>query len=467
MSCTCPAPLRGALRVLRSTGAHAGPSTRTLVLHQRRLLSSSSLVLEPKKPSIKAIAELRKLMPGTSMLKAKEALLASRSESAPDEDSISAALQWLEEDRKKSGAKKADKVASRSAREGVVAVSILSDGLPSSVELNAKLSSEAQQSGLGATQPARGAIVEVNCETDFVAKNEVFVQLVKDIVHTAALFPSLALDGQQQASSQTAFVDVPVEALLSFPLLPSSPEAQASSAAPKTVSSAIIDVVSRLGEKISIARAAAIVGPAVPSPDAPRRSESGTSQGSSILDLASAFAHGGSAGFSAPKDAARPGYLLTSGRVASLLVTRFASPSLPDLLAAKPDSSSMAIQDSIRALTRSLARQTAGMQTTSIRAPDASSGSQAAPPGESADVSTALYDQPFMMLLPTAAPSPDSNANTVQKVLADWASTKGISNPDAVHVTDMKRWELGETAEPVETNADAFADEVRKAAGLA
>uniref|UniRef100_V5F047 Elongation factor Ts, mitochondrial n=1 Tax=Kalmanozyma brasiliensis (strain GHG001) TaxID=1365824 RepID=V5F047_KALBG len=416
-----------------------------------RSFSRSALVLEPKKPSIKAIAELRKLVPGTSMLKAKEALLASRPSGLPDEDSIELALEWLETDRKKSGAKKADKVASRQAREGVVAVTILSDGLPSSVELKGQLKEEAKSAGIGATSAASGGIVEVNCETDFVAKNEVFSHLVKDIVHTVALFPTLTVESQ----SQGGLMEVSVDQLLTFPLLPSSPEATGSSVAPKTVGSAIIDVVSRLGEKISIARAAAILSPTVPSPDAPRRSTTGTAKGGSIVDLASAFAHGGSAGFAAAKDTAKPGYVLTSGKVASLLMTRFASPKLPDALAAADGS----IQTNIRALTRSLARQAAGMETKSINSPSTEA---------QGEVSTSLYQQPFLMLLPAAAPSPESNGQAVRDVLASWASHNNLDGSDSVvEVRDMHRWELGETAAPQESTGEGFAEEVRKAAGLA
>ncbi|CBQ72311.1 conserved hypothetical protein [Sporisorium reilianum SRZ2] len=443
--------LRG-VRLAAHTRACALPSSSSSSSWISRSFSRSCfLSAEPKKPSIKAIAELRKLVPGTSMLKAKEALLASRASTSPDEDSIPLALEWLEADRNKSGAKKADKVASRQAREGIVAVTVLTDGLPSSVELNGELKEAAKSAGIGATSAASGGMVEVNCETDFVAKNEVFAQLVKDIVHTVALFPGLTAE----STSQGGFVEVPVDQLLAFPLLPSSPEATGSSVAPKTVGAAIIDVVARLGEKISIARAAAILPPAVPSPDAARRSATGTARGGSILHLASAFAHGGSAGFAAPKDASKPGYVLTSGKVASLLVTRFASPALPDALAA-PDG---AMQTNIRALTRSLARQVAGLETTSI--------SSQAPTETQGKVSTALYHQPFMMLLPAAAPSAESSAQPVKDVLAAWARHNRLEGEaEVVEVMDMKRWELGETAAPVEAG-DGFADEVRKAAGLA
>lgn len=429
-----------------------GPAVRSHArLETRRTFVQSGRALEPKKPSMQAIAELRKQMPGTSMLKAREALLASRT--TPDEDSVPAALEWLEIDRKKTGAKKADKVASRSAREGVIAVSILTDGLPSSVELKAELKHEAAQAGLEVTSPAQAAIVEVNCETDFVAKNEVFTDLVKDIVHTVALFPTMAsVDG---TSEKGELIDIPIAALLPFPLLPSSPAAQASAIGVRTVESAIIDTVSRLGEKISIARAAAIRQAVPPFADGPRQSNTSTAKGSTILKVASAFAHGGSSGLSA-KNASNPGYVLTSGRVASLLVTQLSSAALPTVLAKTGDP----VQESVRALTRSLARQTAGMQTRSIKPSSSSVPAQG-------DVSSALYDQPFMMLLPAATPSPESSANPVQQVLTEWSESKGLGGRDTVEVLDMSRWELGETSEPAEPAGEGFAEEVRKAAGLA
>ncbi|EPQ29393.1 uncharacterized protein PFL1_03148 [Pseudozyma flocculosa PF-1] len=446
---------------------------------QCRTFGTSSLALEPKKPSIKSIGELRKLMPGTSMIKAREALLASRAASSPDDDDVNAALRWLEEDRRKSGAKKAEKVAGRSVREGVVAVSVLSDGLPTPLEASNKsqLKPEAVMAGIGATSSAQGSLVEVNCETDFVARNEVFGQLVRDIAHTAALFPTLAAASGSATSSsaEASIVDIPVEELLAFPLLPSSPEAAATAGAPKTVAAAIIDTVSRLGEKISIARACAVQGPAVPSPSAPRRSETGRSEGSSILHLASAFAHGGSSTASTSKAHTAPGYVLTTGRVASLLLTRIASPTLPATLAASGKEVPPTIQDSARALVRSLARQTAGMNTKSIRDASASaSASASAGEGETGEPSEALYSQPFMMLLPTAAPSPESNAQPVQQVLRDWAASKGLeaasANDDGgvvVEVVGMQRWEMGETAQPEEDKGEGFAEEVKRAAGLA
>src|ERR1700740_3043959 len=74
-------------------------------------------------------------------------------------------LEKAEDLLRKKGIASASKKASRSAKEGIVA---------SYIHLQGKV----------------GVLVEVNCETDFVAKNEVFRSFVKDItLHIAAAHP--------------------------------------------------------------------------------------------------------------------------------------------------------------------------------------------------------------------------------------------------------------------------------------
>ena len=75
-------------------------------------------------------------------------------------------LEKAEDLLRKKGIASASKKASRSAKEGIVA---------SYIHLQGKV----------------GVLVEVNCETDFVAKNEVFREFVKDItLHIAAAHPA-------------------------------------------------------------------------------------------------------------------------------------------------------------------------------------------------------------------------------------------------------------------------------------
>jgi len=100
------------------------------------------------------IAKLR-AQTGAGMLDCKKAL----DESGGDFDK---ALEWL----RKRGIAKAAKRAGKIAAEGIVASYI---------------------HGAGKV----GVLVEVNCETDFVAKNEQFQDLVKDIaMHIAAVGPT-------------------------------------------------------------------------------------------------------------------------------------------------------------------------------------------------------------------------------------------------------------------------------------
>src|SRR6202047_2776846 len=74
-------------------------------------------------------------------------------------------LEKAEDLLRKKGIASASKKASRSAKEGVVA---------SYIHLQGKV----------------GVLVEINCETDFVAKNESFRDFVKDItLHIAAAHP--------------------------------------------------------------------------------------------------------------------------------------------------------------------------------------------------------------------------------------------------------------------------------------
>lgn len=101
---------------------------------------------------IKAIKRLRELT-GVGITDAKKAL----------EDSNGDFDKALEEMRKK-GMTKAEKRGEREARAGIV--------------------------GTYNHDNRIGVLVEVNCETDFVARNEIFTNLVKDIsMHIAASSP--------------------------------------------------------------------------------------------------------------------------------------------------------------------------------------------------------------------------------------------------------------------------------------
>jgi elongation factor Ts len=109
------------------------------------------------------VAKLRE-MTGVGMMECKKALVSANGD-------IEAAVDLL----RKSGAASAAKKATREAREGVIAQFIAPGG----------------QSGV---------LVEVNCETDFVARNEAFRAFCDDIAKKVAADPNVNLDADREAA---------------------------------------------------------------------------------------------------------------------------------------------------------------------------------------------------------------------------------------------------------------------------
>jgi elongation factor Ts len=139
--------------------------------------------------SASMVKELRE-QTGAGMMDCKAAL----SETGGN---LEAAVDWL----RKKGLSKAAKKAGRVAAEGLVGVAVT---------------------------PARGIVVEVNSETDFVARNDLFQGLVKMIA-------SAALDAGSS-----------VDKIL------------AAKAGNTTISQAIADTIAKVGENMTLRRAAAL-----------------------------------------------------------------------------------------------------------------------------------------------------------------------------------------------------------------
>lgn len=110
--------------------------------------------------SAKEVAELRQRT-GAGMMDCKKALEQSKGD-------LDAAIELL----RKSGATKAEKRSGRATREGMIG---------SYIHFNGKI----------------GVLVEVNCETDFVARTEDFKSLVKSIAEHIAATAPLAVDKDQ------------------------------------------------------------------------------------------------------------------------------------------------------------------------------------------------------------------------------------------------------------------------------
>ncbi|KAJ7193298.1 elongation factor Ts, mitochondrial [Mycena pura] len=266
----------------------------------------------PEKPSLKLVAELRKLTE-VSIVKAREALSASNND-------VQAALGWLKNDLVTSGAKKAAKVQNRNTGEGLVSVAILSAG-----------------SGSRAGSGVRAAMIELNCETDFVGRNELFGKLAADIAHTAAFM-----------SEPADFEPYPVDILNGTPLLSAiNPNPDPTT----TVASAIRDMISKVGENVVLRRAVTVFH------EPPRSRELG--------QRLISYLHGSV-------------HVSNQGRIGVLGLLGLSSSRLGALFASK------AFCDDLERLERSLARQIAGFDTRSIRSHD-----------DKRD-ETALYEQPFM-----------------------------------------------------------------------
>jgi elongation factor Ts len=139
--------------------------------------------------SASQVKELRDLT-GAGMMDCKAAL----SETGGN---IEEAVDWL----RKKGISKADKKAGRTAAEGLIGV---------------------------ASNESSGIVVEVNSETDFVARNEVFQKLVRDIADVA-----LGTDGSTDSVGAAAYPG-----------------------AGKSVSEVIKDAVGTIGENMAFRRSA-------------------------------------------------------------------------------------------------------------------------------------------------------------------------------------------------------------------
>ncbi|CAE7072484.1 unnamed protein product [Rhizoctonia solani] len=347
------------------------------------------------KASIKLIAEIRKITDNqTSFAKAKEALLATNNE-------LDAALEWLEKDNIASGAKRAAKVASRIANDGLVGIFVLADG-----------GSQAESSSRVAS--VRAAMVEVNCETDFVARNEIFSKLVADIAHTTAYLAEAPLESQAQ-SKPGLISPFPTDVLANAPLVRAPTDSATSSDPTNTISSAIQEATSKLGEKISLRRACSFVGPAF-------------SPGSNIGLRVGTYLH-------------LSGNQSQTGKIGALVALALKSNHLSKFVTIG--------EADTRALARALARQVVGL------------GADRVGDGGSTELgdasSTALYEQPFMM-----QPGGGTD-NSVRSALKLWAQEKGLSSGEneGVEVIEFVKWSAGEGIEKPEAEG-GFAEEVRR-----
>ena len=299
------------------------------------------------------------------------------------------ALAWLEKDRISTGKRKAEKLGGRFAGEGLIGVSVLSRGTCH---------------GMDTPLGIRAAMVELNCETDFVGRNELFRKLTQDLAFTAAFLadtpPSFLPANESHALIR------PVELLQDAPLMLRGDESKRT-----TVSEAIRDIITAVGENIEIRRAVSFVHNYIPPP-------SGMG-----LRVAS-YVHG-----ALPVPPGHPAVVMEAqGNIGTLIAVGLkSSPAtrLSELFASPP------FDANLGTLERGLGRQVVGMHPKSIHG----------------DGDDALYNQKFDMLA-------SSGGETVQSVLKTWAKEQKLMDHSleedgtaGLSVVEFLRWQVGETFE--------------------
>ncbi|KAF8527562.1 elongation factor TS-domain-containing protein [Hysterangium stoloniferum] len=336
--------------------------------------SSSS---PPSHASLKLVAELRKLTT-VSIQKAREALTASNGD-------VSVALEWLQKDKVATGQRKVEKIGNRFAGEGLIGLSVLSRGTSNTVK----------------SMRVRAAMIELNCETDFVGRNELFQNLARDVAFTAAFLaePPLLAD----YDSQPFICPVELSYLENAPLIRAGNEDK-----PMTVAEAVRDLMVAVGENIQLRRAASFVHSAMPI--------------ASGLGLRAAGYMHGSLPTSFPNSTVA---MEAQGRIGALvaIALRAAPPSrLGELF------ENSTFESDLGTLERGLARQIVGMRPKNVS-------------GEGEDV---LYHQSFDMLA-------TSGGQTVAQCLKDWSDEHKMTEVDpddsemqGVNVAEFARWEVGE-----------------------
>ncbi|CAG8707236.1 19370_t:CDS:2 [Cetraspora pellucida] len=202
------------------------------LLSQRPYVTDQSSV----KPAIELLAKLRQETQ-ISITKAKEALVKHKND-------YDKAIAWLLEESKATGAAKAEKLKGRTAKEGLIAVVTSKFG-----EKFGNLYDG------GFILGNRGAIVEVNCETDFVSRNALFQQFATRVASTSLLYSTQSTPGLSNITAKIA--PVPIEHLSLSPLFPhpsASSHAINHLSQPASIKDSLTELIGKLGENISIRR---------------------------------------------------------------------------------------------------------------------------------------------------------------------------------------------------------------------
>lgn len=362
---TRPTTLRAILSARPSLLPLAPRHTPPRHLHTTSILS--------QKPTVSQIAALRKLRPVPLSL-AREAL-------EKNNNNLDSAISYLDTSSSSGASKKAAKVAGRPTGEGVIAISLLGG--------------------------KRVGMVHVGCETDFVARNDVFIQTARNIAGTTA-FLDVPSQEEKSESSVDSIHTFPVPSLLSAPLitLPSSSSASSTpdqpipTPDPTTVSQHLLSSLSQTGENLRLLRAVSFAAPFPSS--------------AHIRYVPGAYAHGGASS--------------TEGKVGGVVVISAESATDKPMAARVHGAGGDVLEQDLLTLARTLARQVVGFPTARVEPPTEAEKAEGAQEEES------LILQQAMMF---------GKQETVKEVLEQWQEERGLK----VRIEGMRRWAVGDVLE--------------------
>jgi elongation factor Ts len=249
-------------------------------------------------------------------------------------------------------------------------------------------------------------MVHLGCETDFVARNEVFLKTARAIAGTAAFLDVPEADPEGPKPGQDPILDFPTSALLSAPLIALPPEGPDAPSTPipttdvTTVQQTLLASLGQTGENLKLLRAISF---AAPFPSSPL-----------IRYVPGAYAHGG------PTPA--------EGKVGGLVVLSVESAEAETPMATRihgPGGDEL--EKDLLALARTVARQVVGFPTQAIRKGDRPLADE-----------EVLEEQPGMMF---------ASENKVGEVLAEWAKERGLK----VNVVGMRRWAVADALDGAES----------------
>ncbi|KAG1467123.1 hypothetical protein G6F56_004573 [Rhizopus delemar] len=309
------------------------------------------------KPDIKLLKQLRQETE-ISMSKAKEALIQTNNNYAE-------ALTWLLKEAQVSGAKKAQKVADRTAGEGLITTASVEVPLENGFK-------------------SKSVIIELNCETDFVSKNDVFKNLASRIAATSLLMH------ETQNVAGRPLESISIQDFLQAPLMPHSQTGSPLDIG-STVHESIVESIGKLGENIALRRAAI------------------TASG-----ISASYVHGGDA---------------NNGKIGGIAVLQPKNVTLAEL----EEKSTTALLKTAR----QVARQVVGFNPKYLNSEDVTEVDR-----QSGDVSPEEFDEANVLTKQKYMLKPDL---TIAEFVNQEAIANGLK--DGAEVVDFVRWEVAESVE--------------------